>query len=87
MEKIDLKAILAKHSSNIQTKLNLGYDLSGKETLTLSQATAAMQELWNLAVDKCAANFSINQIVCWGLKTGDTEIDEDSIEKVKQMIL
>jgi hypothetical protein len=100
MEKIDLKAILAKHSPNFNL-LEKGYKVSTR--IESKEALEAMQELWELAVDKCKKEVKIiysedgekskvkskKLDVDYLSETSSTvsfKIDLDSLEKVKQMI-
>ncbi len=47
--KVDLKAILAKHSPNYKLGLTSGVKATTKGT----EALDAMKEVWNLAVETC----------------------------------
>lgn len=70
-QKIDLKAILAKHSFNIEKALKI--ERVNSSTLRGEEALAAMREIWNTAVDECT-------------KHQKGSIYSLNLEQVKQMI-
>ncbi len=93
MEKIDLKAILAKHCP------------LDESSMLLKDIPDLLKEVWNLAVDKCKENaklevvpydeeawehifnpLTFNQIRESENEDGEIGIDLQSIEQVKEMI-
>lgn len=78
MSKINIEQIINKH-----TKFT---PISDTEYNSYVNYKAAIKEIVEAVVDKCAEKFVINQLESWGHKTGETEIDKDSILKVKQEI-
>lgn len=91
---INIEAIIASKSNNIQTKLSAGYKLGGKETLTLTEAKLAIKEIVEAVIGKCAEEARIHQIGLYGsanrfeIDNGEITIvaDKDSILNVKEMI-
>jgi len=99
---INIETIIASKASNIQTKLSAGYKLGGNETLTLSQAKAAIKEIVEAVIEKCwqksrievrgihnrEINFEAEDVNTLTLKDEAVFVDvkESSILKVKEMI-
>jgi hypothetical protein len=54
MDNINISEMLSKYSKNVNTKISAGYSLSGKELLTVTEAKAAIKEIVEAVVDKCA---------------------------------
>lgn len=75
---INLKAILLKNC-------NLSYDEEGNECYYWIDLEDALKEVWNTAVDECKKAVK-TRTVSTAITTEYEEIDEDSIEQVKQMI-
>lgn len=91
MVKIELKAVLGKHSDNYFNSL-----ATEREEYSLVKgvdALKAMQETWNLAVDFCKANAELSKEESYRYSREHKKqisffpIDKKSIEKVKEMIL
>jgi superfamily I DNA and/or RNA helicase len=75
MKKIELSKILDKH-------LEAAYIISGEKISDkyITPLYTCMQEVWNLAVDKCNENVQINR------DTYPDSINKNSILQVKKMI-
>lgn len=75
---------------NIQEilKQHLGVDETDMGAMQgLPVLTEAIKEIVEAVIDKCAEDFIINQLESsWGHKTGEVEIDPESILDVKKMI-
>lgn len=61
MDNINIDEVLSKHSKNVNTKISAGYSLSGKELLTVTEAKAAIKEIVEAVIDKCAEEADIIQ--------------------------
>ena len=56
-DKINVEAILKKHSNNVSKQDG---KLNGRENLTVNEAKAAIKEIVEAVIDKCAENASLN---------------------------
>lgn len=84
MDNINISEILSKHSKNVNTKISAGYSLSGKELLTVTEAKAAIKEIVEKVINKCAEE-------ALTIESGrgfaaETIVDKDSIIEVKNQI-
>jgi hypothetical protein len=83
MEKINLKEILAKHSGAYEAALEFGRE--EKVAINGFNAITAMEEVWNLAIDKCKEVVQVS-----GEDSEDynlnKEMAQDSLEQIKHII-
>jgi hypothetical protein len=62
MSDINIEKVIASKASNIRTKLSLGYELKGNETLTLSEAKAAIKEMDKLTEVPITKNYKAKSL-------------------------
>lgn len=89
MNKIDLKAILAKHNLYPDSATNI-FCRDGKGGSQLDRQLSAMQELWNTAVGECMKSATCSDeggVNSHGDWSEHWIVDKHSIEQVKKMII
>lgn len=88
MENLSINEMLSKHSKNVNTKISAGYSLSGKELLTVTEAKAAIKEIVEKVINKCAeeAKTKLEYDKSKGFGEYMQAIDKESILNVKTQI-
>lgn len=82
MNNINVEEILAKYSPNF--KLAVNYERQEKALITTKQAKAAIKEIIEAVIDKCADGAN-TRLIETGIGNYE-EIDKDSILNIKTII-